>query len=540
MADEAPADISRPTFDKEHWAADVYRTTKLGYPMLIYRHRPRRITAVLAEARRWHSRPFIIQGGRTITFEQHERMVLHIANGLQAHGVRPMDRVAIYAANSADWVATFFAVLSLGAVVVPCNGWWSAEELGHACSHGDPAIVITDDKRSTRVPRGLATATLSELLAADAPCGTYENSITRRCDEDDPALILFTAGTTGFPKGAILSHRSLVANLQTLLVTSRKLPDQLSDDVPASVAIVGLPLFHIGAIQMFLVPLVTGARLIFLEGRFDAGLVLKLIESHGATMFSGVPTMMERMLRHPDIGRRDLSSLRTVVLGGAPVGDELLASVRKALPATSRGLGRTYGLTEAGGVVSTGVGASILDHPGSVGKPAPVVEVRIDAASRDASGPILVRSPAAMDGYWGEPDDRTLDGDGWLDTGDIGHVDREGFLYVTERKKDIIIRGGENIASARVEAVLRSHPSVADAAVVGLPDTDLGQIVCAAVTLSETGELITAEDLTAYAHMRLAHFEVPARWWLRSGNLPTNAAGKIAKSQIIAEWPTES
>jgi long-chain acyl-CoA synthetase len=513
------------------WSEEIVRSTVRGHPSLVYAKRPPRITAVLEHARRWPTRPFLLQGDRVVSFGEHEDMVRVAAGQLRAYGVKPGDRVALFAANSPEWVATFFAAIALRAVAVPCNGWWSAEEMAHACELVDPAVIVCDERRQGRVPAGRRVIAIQDL--ARGRCD-LDDLGGKAGDEDDPAVILFTAGTTRFPKGAVLSHRALVANLQSLLYVSRKLPHQITDDNPASTALVGLPLFHIGAIQLILVPPMTGSQVVFLKGRFDPPAVLEQMESRRVTMFSGVPTMMERLVSHPDVRRRDLSSLRTVVLGGSTVGDALLSRVRNAFPGTARGVGQTYGLTEAGGVVSTGVGRQITEHPGSSGQLVPVVEIRIEDPAPDGNGRILVRSPAAMDGYWGLPDDPTVDADGWVDTGDLGRVDGDRFLYVTGRAKDVIIRGGENIASARVEAVLAAHPAVAEAAVVGLPDPDLGEIVGAVVVLSAP---VTADELAVYASQRLASFSVPARWWLRSEQLPTNDAGKVLKQELAAGWP---
>jgi long-chain acyl-CoA synthetase len=522
--------------EQARWSDVVTPSVINGHPALAYAQRPRRITSVLTEARRWSDRTLLIQGERQVSFTEHEIMVRRIADRLFAEGVRRSHRVAIFAANSPEWVATFFAVLSLGAVVVPCNGWWSAEEVAHACSAVEPTVLICDERRLERSPSGTRIIMTAALLEGSDSSVSADLLDLEDADEDEPAIILFTAGTTGFPKGALLSHRALVANLQTLLVVSGKLPHQIADDNPASVALVGLPLFHIGAIQLILVPLMTGSQVVFLEGRFDAGVVLEQLESRRVTMFSGVPTMMERLLAHPEAPRRDLSSLRTVVLGGSPVEDGLLERIRGTFPGTTRGVGQTYGLTEAGGVVSTGVGAQIREHWGSSGRLAPVVEVRIDEPDDDGNGRILVRSPAAMDGYWGLPEDTTIDADGWLDTGDLGHVDDDRYLYITGRAKELIIRGGENIAPARVEAVLSAHPSVAEVAVVGLSDADLGEVVGAAVVLRAADDATVAE-LEAFASERLAQFSVPERWWIRSEQLPVNDAGKVLKTKLIADWP---
>lgn len=520
------------------WGDQVVTGVVNGHPSFVYQDRPRSIMAAVTEARRWANRPFIRHGARTVTFAEHEGMVRYFAEFLQANGVRPGERVGIYSANNPEWVAMFFAIIAVGGIAVPFNGWWSADEVDNACAVTSPALIIVDEPRASRAPAGVRQLRPPALGIGELPVWSELADEPAQQDEDAPAVILFTAGTTSFPKGAVLSHRALVANLQNLLTVSRKLPHQISDDNAPSITLVGLPLFHIGAIQLILVPLMTGSEIIFLEGRFEAGDVLSLIETRGVTMFSGVPTMMERLLAHEDISRRDLRSLRTVVLGGAPVDDHLLGRVRPAFPGTVRGVGRTYGLTEAGGVVSTGVGADIASHPGSSGRLAPVVEVRVESPDSNGNGELLFRSPAAMDGYWGVTGDDTVSPEGWVRTGDLGHVDHEGFLYVTGRAKDVIIRGGENVAAARVESVLRVHPAVQEVAVIGLPDPDLGEIVAAIIEFRGPDRPTVAE-LESFAAESLARFAVPARWWIRSQPLPVNDAGKILKRRLLSEWLQE-
>ena len=504
-----------------------------GHPCLLYADRVRSFGAVLEESRRWIDREYLIQGDRRVTFAEHERAVERAARGLWRAGVRPGDRVGLFAANSPDWVAVFQGTLKIGAIVAPFNGWWSDEDARQACDLVSPAVVVADGRRAHKLPSTVRVADFTEITTAAA--GLEE--LPTVTDENAPAIILFTAGTTGYPKGAVLSHRALIANLQTLLVVSRKLPDQIPDDIEPSVTLVGLPLFHIGAIQLLLVPLMTGSKVVFLEGKFDAGDFLRLVDSEGVTMFSGVPTMMERILRHPDLSGHDLSSLRTVVLGGSPVSQELLERIGTALPNTRRRVGQTYGLTEAGGVVSTGVGADIESHPGCSGRLAPVVEARVVDPDDGGNGELLVRSPAAMDGYWGLPGDPTLGADGWIRTGDVGRVDENRYLYITGRCKEIIIRGGENVSAAAVEAALARHPAIAEAAVVGLPDADLGEVVAAVVTIVD-GKAPSVAELDRWARKNLAHFAVPGRWWIRS-SLPANDAGKVLKRELIAAWPQD-
>ena len=523
------------------WGETVVRGTVRGHPCLLYEHRIRRVGDFLREGRRWRDREYVVQGERRVSFADHEAAVARAARLLAQRGVGEGDRVAIFAANSPEWPVAFFAALELGAIAVPCNGWWSEPEVAHAISLTTPAVVVADERRRRRLPAGVRLLSVDELSASagDAPVPEDPSDAPglppASDDEDRPAVILFTSGTTGLPKGATLSHRSVIANVQNLLVSSRRLPQQLADDHPASVTLTSLPLFHVGGIQVQLVPFVSGAKLVFPQGRFDAGDVLRLIEAERVNVWGCVPTMVERVLAHADLERRDVSSVRTIVLGGSPASTRLLERVSAAFPNARRGVGQVYGLSESGGVIATGVAKHLESHPGSVGQLVPVAEVRIDEPDADGIGEILARSPAVMDGYWGVPEDPVLGSDGWLRTGDLGRLDEGGFLYVTGRTKDLVIRGGENIASVHVEACLLEHPAVREVAVVGLPHRELGEEVGAVVSLAP-GAAAGDEELTAFLRTQLAHFELPTRWWLREDELPKNDAGKILKQRLREEW----
>jgi long-chain acyl-CoA synthetase len=527
---------------RHRWGSEITEGQVNGHPCLMFAERPPSVTAVLEESRRWGEREFLIHGRRRVSFEAHHRAVCLIGARLHEHGVRPGDRVALLGGNSASWVASFYAILSTGAVAVLCNAWWSDAEVRHAIAETTPVLALVDDKRAARVGADLPTLsleTLAEHLGEQGPgdaASGEQFTAMHTVVEDDPAVVLFTSGTTGLPKGATLSHRSLVANLQGLLMVSGRLPRE-TDDPHArhSIGVVGLPIFHIGGLQLLLVGLTSGNTSVFLSGRFDPAEVLRLIETERATVLSAVPTMIQRIVHHPDVAVRDTSTLRTIVMGGSPVSKEMLERVNAAFPSAHSRIGQSYGMTELGGVVATGVGADLAGHPGSAGRLMPVAEVRIDAPDADGVGEIVVRSPAVMDGYWGRPDDPILDADGWLRTGDLGRVDADRFLYITGRAKDLIIRGGENIAAAHVEAQILAHPGVQEVAVVGLPHADLGEEVAAAVVVS-AGSRLSAAELAEYVRAKLAYFEVPSRWWIRTEALPHNDAGKLVKRLVAQDW----
>ncbi|HYB83093.1 MAG TPA: class I adenylate-forming enzyme family protein [Mycobacterium sp.] len=520
--------------DAPRWGTTVVRSTVRSRPTLVYEHRPRAVGAFLCESRRWHDREFIVHGSRRVTFGDHQAAVRRAAAELAARGVKQGDRVAIFAANCPEWPIAFFGALELGTIAVPCNGWWSEPEVAHACVLTSPTLIVADAERTDRLPARSPVILIDDLRAAAEGRSQRPNSPLPKIDEDQPAVILFTSGTTGMPKGATLSHRSIIANVHSLLLMTRRLPHQLPDDHPVSVTLTSLPLFHIGAIQLLLLQYVTGSKLVFPEGKFDAGEVLRLIEAEHVNVWGAVPTMVERVLTLPELATRDVSSVRTVGLGGSVVSPSLLERAAAAFPNAVRGASQVYGLSEAGGVLASGAPKDLATHAGSVGRVVPVAEIRIDDPNPDGIGEILARSPAVMDGYWGQPEDSMFTADGWLRTGDLGWVDDDGFLYITGRKKDLIIRGGENIAPAHIESCLLEHPDVREAAVVGLPHPDLGEEVGALVSLV-VGSSTTSEHLEAFLRPKLARFELPTRWWLRD-DLPKNDAGKVIKFGLREDW----
>jgi long-chain acyl-CoA synthetase len=353
-------------------------------------------------------------------------------------------------------------------------------------------------------------------------------------------MVLFTSGTTSVPRGAVLSHRSLLGNLQNLLALARRLPGPDESTRSPGVTLMTMPLFHIGGIQQLFTALVSGSTLVFLDDRFSPAQVLGLIGDEGVTSWAAVPTMVSRVLDEyeSDPSAYDVSTLRAMVIGGSPVVESLRNRAREVFPSTRGGQGASYGLTEISGVAATAAGQAVAERPGTVGQALPTVDLRIDGPDDRGAGEVQVRSPGSMIGYWGAPDDPIFTPDRWLRTGDLGRLDDEGYLYIEGRAKDVVIRGGENIAPLRVEDRLLEHRCVAEVAVVGLPHAELGEELAAAVVLYP-GVTVSESELAAFAAERLAYFAVPTAWWFVS-ELPQNAAGKVLKKQIAARWPVEA
>jgi long-chain acyl-CoA synthetase len=498
------------------------------------------VVELLDDAARWSARTHLVQGDRRLTFAEVFAAADRVAALLEAAGLRRGDRLLLLAPNSPEWVIALWAGLKLGAIVALGNGWWSGPLVAHAVEVITPRVVLADDRRAALVPTAGDRAVISvdEVReCVDAATSSAPPPAPPLGHEDDPAVIIFTAGTTGAPKPVVLAHRSVIANLHNLLVMSRRLPHQVDGSRAPAVSLQSGPLFHIGGLQALLLALLGGNTLVFLEGRFDPGQVLELIERERVTWWGAVPTMASRVLEHPSLPGRDLSSVRSVSMGGAPVQPALVERLRAAFPNAKRGMSTIYGMTETGGTVAAASGATMAEHPTTAGAPLPVVDLRIDSPDAEGDGEIVVRTPGQMLGYWGGSPAETdlIDAEGWVHTGDQGRM-VDGLLYVTGRIKDLIIRGGENIAPAHVEAVLLDHPAVRNVAVLGLPDADLGERVAAAVQL-EPGAAVTEAELAEFAAAQLASYEIPASWWLRTEELPMHDSGKTDKRTLHTTWP---
>jgi long-chain acyl-CoA synthetase len=514
------------------WGEDVHRRDGPGIPFLVYEPRPRSLRQVFAVGERWGAREHLVHDDRRFTFDDVVRAVRESAGRLVDSGISPGDRVLLIGTNSIPFVIAFWAVIEAGAVAVLGNGWWSEPEIDHAVRTVSPVLAIVESTDAAIAAPTMSFAALTDTTGSTSEALPTPSSAT---DEDGPAVILFTSGTTGSPKGAVLSHRACIALQHSLLQVTRRLPHQITNDHPVDVNLQTGPFFHIGGVQALVRAWLLGGTMVLPAGRFNPSEVVDLIESERVVRWGGVPTMVTRVLDVPGIDDRDLSSLRSLTVGGSPVSDHLLERIRAAFPNAAMGVSQIYGLSEAGGTLTLASAKDAAAHPGTVGRPLPVVDLRIEQPDEAGVGEILARSPAQMSGYFGITDDGRLDKEGWLRTGDLGRFE-DGYLYLTGRSTDLIIRGGENVAPAHVEAVLSEVPGVREVAVLGLPDDDLGEIVAAVLTVDETSG-VSADTLTEAARSSVAYFAVPSRWWIRTTPMPTNQAGKIDKRALLDAYP---
>ncbi len=514
----------------QRWGREVETVAVGSYRCKAYSQRPRCLAELLTDSLRWGERTFIVEGRRRLSFVEHAHTVGGVGVRLRAAGVRQGDRVLLLGFNRLEWVLAFWAVQSIGAVTVLGNAWWSEVETAQVVEEVAPDLVISD-RPSSALPPGCRLIGFDEL----AGCEDAE-ALTPTPREDDPAVIIFSSGTTGGAKGVVMSHRAVIANVQNLLILTGRLPSELPEDHVSTVSLLTVPLFHLAGVQISFSTLLSGGTLVFQEGRFEPEKVLALIQRERVRVWGGIPTMVSRVIEHPNFPNYDTSSIRSIPIGGAAVSPELRARLREAFPQIKQRVGSLYGLTEAGGVLAAGSGRELDGRPGCVGRPLPVVDIAIEGANPAGVGEIVARTPTASTRYLGAatpiPDE-----DGWIRTGDLGRLDTDGLLYVVGRSKDIIIRGGENVAAVHVERCLATHPDVLEVAVVALFHADLGEEVAAAIVLRPGASAHPAEHAARAAKL-LAKFEIPSRWWFRAEALPVNATGKVTKQAIIAAWPT--
>jgi long-chain acyl-CoA synthetase len=514
-------------------------------------------------AGRGDSADYIVYGSRRITFGEFARLANSVSSALTGRfGLAKGDRIAVLAANNPEWCLSFWGAVNAGIVLVGLNGWWKTDEIRYGLVDSGARVLVVDAKRFERIADDLdQIPDLEAVFLMDADPADFgggpllhsfdeltseptDTSPTVALDEGDMAVIFYTSGTTGRPKGAISTHRSMIANLQNTIYSAAVsamgaeapvLPDESGGD--QTVSLLTSPLFHVsGCHSNLVVGMLAGVKLVIPEGRFEPAKALALIEKEKVTVWAAVPTMVWRVCEFPDIGDYDTSTVTSVAFGGSPSAEELQRKVHESFPNVAATT-NAYGLTETSSVATAIGGQEAVERPRSVGKAMPVVDVRIvdqqgNEVPTGGTGEVQIKGPIVMPGYWGKPEATAeVLTDGWLHTGDLGHLDEDGFLYITDRAKDMIIRGGENVYCVEIENRLVNHPSIADAAVIGVPHAELGEEVKAVVQL-EPGASLTEADVKAWVAEELANFKVPAYVELTYDKLPRNASGKLLKNLL--------
>ena len=520
---------------------ELRRDVVLGRDMQVYVRRPLELGALLQLPPREDR--FLVFPDVELTYGETLDRVGGLATTLHdEHGIRPGDRVAVASANSLEYALVYWAVVAAGAVVVGLNGWWAPPELAYGAELTDPALVLADEPRLERLGiAGVGAESLAALVDAAKPSAEVPGGLVA---EDDPAVIMFTSGTTGRPKGATVSHRNLIHATQTSALKGALGAAQSGLDPSVSrgtvVMVVG-PLFHIsGTISLFGAPWTAGTVVFPPPGRWDEQRHLALTERYGVQGWSAVPTHYWRILDHPDFDRTDLSSLRTAASGGAVFPPALVRTFQARMPNVV--LSNGYGMTETCGLGTIASGQLVFEHPDSVGVAWPTYEVEIrDLEGRALDpgqvGEIHIRSASVLLGYWDNPEATAaaVDADGWYHTGDFGVI-CDGVLRIESRMRDLIIRGGENIYPAEIENRLIEHPDITECAIVGVPHQALGDEVKAFV-VSREGAILSAEDVRAWVAGALAPFKVPAYVEFRA-SLPLTETGKVMKHRLEREAPS--
>ncbi|MCZ7618285.1 MAG: acyl--CoA ligase [Myxococcota bacterium] len=545
--DDAAAAITGPDGPFPIGHAEVFgRTTR------VFRNTPPSLRVLFAAARGHGDAPFLIFEDERWSFADVMAKSDALAAALVHHyGVAPGDRVAIAMRNYPEWVVAFAAITSIGAISVSLNAWWTTEEFEYALRDSGSRVVIADRERVERIAPLLAALPIRTLaVRSDGPLphgvDRWEEVVVEgaplpdvEIHPDMDATILYTSGTTGHPKGAVSTHRAVLSALLAFacrgaINAAMGAGPPKQHPYPTSFILV-VPLFHVtGCVPVMLSCFAAGYKLVFLY-KWDPARALELIERERVTQFVGVPTQAWDLLECPEFERRDTSSLLSVGGGGAPAPPELVRRVESGFQTARPGIG--YGMTETNAYGPSNAGDDYLRKPTSCGRVVPVVELRVtDSDGRVLApgevGELWFRGPNLIRGYWNQPEAsaETLR-DGWLRSGDIGRIDEEGFVYVQDRAKDMILRAGENIYCAEVEAALYQHPGVYEAAVFGIPHERLGEEVAAAI-VPRPGQSLSGESLRAFLAEHLAPFKIPTRIALHSEALPRNPAGKVLKRAL--------
>ena len=517
---------------------------------------PEHLRDLYAEGLAYADRDFLVYQGERYSFQESWDLAAKCANRLLAEGIRPGDRVGIALRNYPEWAFAYMGITSIGAIAVAMNAWWTAEEMVYGIRDSGLSVLFVDRERLERIG-GHAERLGIELVTVRCRgegWRTWETFIAGASrtmpgvplSGDDDAMILYTSGSTAHPKGVLSIHRSITqallgweAAIDIVWRPQPGLAQQQADAEHPPAMILSLPLFHVSGLVVQLLNSFRPGRKAVAMYKWDPEEALRIIEAERITSFNGVPIMAWELVQSPNYARFDLSSLKSASGGGAPMAPEQSRRINEKVGAGSAGTG--WGMTETQGL-ATGIGGPALsERPTSCGRATPplvrikVVDDNGDEVERGETGELCIWGVMNFKCYWNRPEEtaQTLV-DGWVHTGDIGHMDEEDFVFITDRKKDMILRGGENIGCQEVEAVLYQHPDVAECAVFGVPDARLGEAV-AAVVMPRPGADLAVEALQRYAGEHLAQFKIPEHVWLREDRLPRTASEKIFKRSLRDE-----
>jgi acyl-CoA synthetase (AMP-forming)/AMP-acid ligase II len=532
-----------------------------GVPTRTWKNAPANLRAIALAGRSHSSRVFTVYEDERVTYDAWFRAVAHLAQVLRERGIGNGDRVALAMRNLPEWPVAFFAAETIGAVCVPLNAWWTGEELAYGLADSGTRLLICDAERWERIAPhrqdcpALETIFVSRSSAAPAGAEALEDIIGAPCDyarlaeaelppaeiaPDDNATIFYTSGTTGKPKGALGTHRNLCTNVMSSAYNAACSFLRRGEPLPQPAPKVGLmviPLFHVTACSATLMAAIAAGNTLVFMHRWDPEKAFAIIEREKVNATGGVPTIAWQLIEHPERDKYDLSSIEAIGYGGAPAAPELVRKIYEVFGALP---GNGWGMTETMATVTGHSSEDYLNRPDSCGPPVAVADLKIMNEDGTAElpvgevGELWARGPMVVKGYWNKPE-ATAETfiDGWVRTGDLARLDEEGFCYIVDRAKDMVIRGGENIYSSEVENVLYDHPAVTDAALIGIPHQQLGEEPGAVVHLAP-GTSASEAELQQWVRSRLAHFKVPVRIVFSEGTLPRNANGKILKKDLAA------
>ncbi|WP_240606519.1 class I adenylate-forming enzyme family protein [Phenylobacterium kunshanense] len=539
-----------------------------GVTTRTWKNAPPTLRDVFLNGMRFKDREFLVYEGDRATFDSFGRATLTLAHQLIADGVKKGDRVAVIMRNLPEWPVAFWAGQLVGAIVTPLNAWWTGAELEYGLADSGTKVAIVDDERLGRIAEFLGKLPDLQKVYVTRHAGPELPATVHRVEDvigtvnswsglpelalpdvplepEDDATILYTSGTTGRPKGALGTHRNMTSNIgaggisaaRNFLRAGEPLPELDATKLPQRCTLLVVPMFHATGLSATIGPTLNSGGKLVLMRRWDAEPAMKLIQDEKVSSTGGVPTIAWQLIEHPARSKYDLSSLMAVTYGGAPSAPELVRRISETFPGSQPGNG--WGMTETTATFTSHMGKDYENRPESAGPAAPVGEMQIrDPAdgktvlATNAVGELWVKGPQVVKLYWNKPEAtaETFQ-DGWLRTGDLARIDEEGFLFIIDRAKDMLIRGGENIYCVEVENVLYDHPDVMDAAIVGIPHKTLGEEPGAVVHLKPGGTADEAE-LRQFVRERLAAFKVPVKVAFWPETLPRNANGKILKTEL--------